>query len=263
MSRTVKVLQQLPQLNELTLFMYETLEKFSHLVKCVSKLHNLRRLKFKFYYPRPLVGDDYRSPHLNAIGKIIAANPNLTHLEVSQCQAADNLNFGRMLRYIPTDRPLKLEHISVSHSCWNLGALIPHIRSLTSVYLPDSRVLKKLLPESIFPPTMTLRLIDEGAIEYLDRHPQIISLTFYHCLEQHGVTILGILSRHSETLTHFGSTVWYFIDFINRTEGELALLQCTNLKQLVIYCRNDSRLTEVTPEMVSLARKVNRCHVLV
>ncbi|KAF8344983.1 hypothetical protein F5887DRAFT_1074901 [Amanita rubescens] len=259
MSRTVKVLQQLPQLNELTLDMYETLDKFSHLVKCVSKLHHLHKLKFKFYYPRPLCGDDYRSPHVNAIGKIIAANPNLTHLEVAQCTGANNLDFGRMLRYIPADRPLKLEHISISHSCWHLAGLIPHIRSLTSVYLPDSRLLKKLLPESIFPPTMTLRFMDEPAIEYLDRHPQIVSLTFYHCSEeQHGETILKILSRHSETLTHLGSTVWYFIDFISRIECELALLQCTNLKQLVIYCRKNSNLTNVTPEMEAALSVISR-----
>lgn len=254
------MLRQLPQLEDLTLAMYETLEAFGHLVKCVSKLHNLRKLRFSFYYSRPGVGADYRSSRVNAIGKIIAANPNLKHLEVDQNWEASNLDFERMLKYVPADRPLKLEHIDLSHSCWNLAALIPHSRSLTSICIRDYRFLKYLLRNSIFPPTMEIKGIDHRAIEYLDRHPQIVSLTFFQYDDERGA-IMEILSRHSTTLTHFGTTFWYFSHCINHTaEGELALLKCTNLQQLVIYF---PKVTDITPEMVSLAPKANRGHVFI
>jgi len=265
-SRIVKLLQQLPRLDGLSLIINESSKWFDHLVNCVSKLHNLRKLSFKFYHD-----DSFGSwsrischPRINAVGKIIAANPNLTHLEVVHCQIADDIeiDLAQMLRHIPADRPLKLEHLYLSHSFRNSTALAPHIHSLTSTDLPDSDILKELLEQRIFPPTMTLRIIGQYTIEYLDCHPQIISLTTFYASDEFS-TFMRILSRHSDTLTQLGFSHWVFYDCIDQTQNELALLQCRNLKQLDLYYRSiRDTVTALELEMVCLPPNVaHPCHV--
>ncbi|KAF8334571.1 ankyrin repeat-containing domain protein [Amanita rubescens] len=254
-SRTAKILRQLPRLSELFLGMDEALEEFNHLVKCFSKLHNLRKLGFRFRhdFPQPnwLYTPSDRNfglPRINEVGKIIAENSNLTHLEVTHSQAdlGKNIDLAQMLAYVPADYPLKLEHVCLSHSFRNLAALAPHIRSLTSIDLADPRVLNELLRQGVFPPTITLKEIDQHTIEYLDHHPEIISLTIFcprH--DPFGSTILRILSRHSKTLTHLGVSFHILCD---QTENELAFLQCTNLKQLAIHQSECSSIVKQAAE---------------
>ena len=268
-SRTIKLLRQLPRLSELFLVMDEALEEFDHLVNCVSKLHNLRKLGFRFYHDFPerhlyyLYSDrNFNLPRINATGKIIAANSSLTHLEMTHSQhMVKNIDLAQILAYVPVDYPLKLEHICLSHSFRNLATLAPHIRSLTSIGLGDSRVLNELLRHSIFPPTVTLQEIDRDAIEYLQHHPQLISLTTWHpCHESFCSTILRILSRHSKTLTNLGIFFHILYQCIDQTQNELALLQCTNLKQMVLYCYELEY--SIDKQMVGLARSLDSCHIL-
>ncbi|KAF8334551.1 hypothetical protein F5887DRAFT_990566, partial [Amanita rubescens] len=170
-------------------------KKFDHIVDCVAKLHNLRKLSFQFIYAQ-YIGTSYTRPKINSVAKIIAANPNITHLE----------------------------HLISS--------------SLTSVNLADSDILKELLKQNIFPPTMMLWMMDQYTIEYLDGHPGIVSLTSYGYSDvSYCSTLLRILSRHSETLTHLGFCHWILYKCIEQTQNELALLQCTNLKQLALNYR--------------------------
>ncbi|KAF8343395.1 hypothetical protein F5887DRAFT_973734 [Amanita rubescens] len=258
-SRTAKLLRRLPRLSELLLVMDEALEEFNYLVKCFSKLHNLRKLGFRFYheFPEGLLYRppdlDFNLPRINAAGKIIAANSNLTHLEVTHSWPdVENIDLTQMLAYVPADYPLKLEHISLSHSFRNLAALAPHIRSLTSIDIADSRILNELLRQGIFPPTITLKEIDQLAIEYLDHHPRIISLTIlcpYH--ESFCSTTVRILSRHSKSLTRLGIFYEVLCQCIHQTENELAFLKCTNLKQLVLYY-HDSELSSIDRRMGTL-----------
>ena len=107
-SRIVKLLQQLPRLDGLSLIINVSSKRFDHLVNCVFKLHNLRKLGFKFYH------DDCGSwshiscdPRIDAVTKIIAANPNLTHLEVVHSPIADDIeiDLAQILRHVPADRP--------------------------------------------------------------------------------------------------------------------------------------------------------------
>jgi len=247
-SREIKLLQQLPRLSELFLVMDLALEELNHLVDCVSKLHNLQKLGFRFYHNPPPKGwfyvpsnTNHNFSRLNAVGMIIAANPNLTHLEVTYSSTHfwifQHVDLARMLAYLPADFPLKLEHLCLSHCTFhNLTALAPYIHTLASVDLDDSDMLHQLLRQSIFPPTTTLTKIDQHAIEYLDRHPRIISLIIYSpCHESFCSAILRILCRHSKTLTHLGIFSLTLCQCIDQTENELAFLQLTNLKQLVLY----------------------------
>ncbi len=255
-SRIVKLLQRLPRLCELTLIMNKCSKTFDHIVDCVAKLHNLRKLTFRFIYAH-YVGTSFSRPKINSVGKIIAANPDLSHLEV----LCDNTrDLAQTLRHVPADRPLKLEHFRLSHPSRNPAAPAPHISSLTSVDLVDSGILQELLKQNIFPPTMTLWMMDQYTIKYLDRHPGIVSLTSYGGTNDSSCsTLLGILSRHSKTLTHLGFYHWTLYKGIRQTQNELALLQCKNLKQLALDYRHEAGgFGVVEPElrMMSLTRSV-------
>jgi hypothetical protein len=276
-SREIKLLQQLPRLSELFLVMDLALEELNHLVDCVSKLHNLQKLGFRFYHNPPPKGwfyvpsnTNHNFSRLNAVGMIIAANPNLTHLEVTYLHpnqrllVFENIDLAQMLAYVPADFPLKLEHICLSHSVRNLAALAPYIRTLASVDLGNSSMLNELLRQSIFPPTITLTKIDQDAIEYLNRHPRIISLTIVYspCHESFRSTVLRILYRHSKTLTHLGIFSLTLYQCIDQTENELAFLQCTNLKQLVLYHYiYSNRHIGIEKQTVGLS-PIDYCHTL-
>ncbi|KAF8326903.1 hypothetical protein F5887DRAFT_1013106 [Amanita rubescens] len=226
--------------------MNKSSKKFDHLVDCVAKLHNLRKLSFKFIYAH-YIGTIFSRPKIYSVAKIIAANPNLTHLEVL-CD--DIKDLAQTLRHIPANRPLKLKHLRLSHPCRNSAALAPHISSLTSVNLADSDILKELLKQNVFPPTMTFWMMDQYTIKYLDGHPGIVSLTSYGYSDvSYCSTLLRILSRHSETLTHLGFCHWILYKCIEQTQDELELLQCTNLKQLTLDYRPTVSGRVAAPEL--------------
>ena len=201
---------------------------YDHLVDCAAKLHNLRRLSIKL---NSLCNFEAH-PEINSVAKIIAANPKLTHLEVSY---GNNQDLAETLRHLPADPPLKLEHLGLSQCLHSPVALAPHISSLTSIDIVNSNILDELLKQNVFPPTMTFWTMDQYTINYLNRHPRIVSLTNYSCDDASACSALsGILSRHSETLTHLGFSHWVLYNCINQTQNELEILQCTNLKQLLV-----------------------------
>ena len=254
-SRMVKLLQRLPRLCELSLVMNKRSKLFDHLVDCFAKLHNLHKLSFRFVF----VGTNSK---INSIAKIIAANPNLTHLEVIYDDVQD---LAQTFKHVPADRPLKLEHLRLYRSFYNAAALAPHISCLTSIDIADSELLSEFLKQNIFPPTMTFWRMDQYTLKYLDRHPRIVSLTDYGCHDASTCsTLLGILSRHSETITHLGFCHWVLFMCINQMKNELALLQCTNLKQLLLDHRPPGawRIAIGQSQTVSLTRSDHPCHVL-
>ena len=254
-SRMVKLLQRLPRLCELSLIMNKWLKLFDHLVVCIAKLHNLRKLNFSFIY----ASIDSSRSKINSVAKIIAANPNLTHLEVLYDDVV------QMFEHVPADRPLKIEHLRLYRSFYNSVALAPHISSLTSIDIADSELLKGLLKQNIFPTTMTFWKMDPCTIKFLDRHPRIVSLTDYGCHDASTCsTLLGILSRHSETITHLGFCHYALFMCIKHTQNESALLQCTNLKQLLLDYRSPWVRCMVIGDSrtVSLTRSAHPYHVL-
>jgi hypothetical protein len=256
-SRIAKLLRRLPRLCEFSLIMYKSSKEFHHLVGCVVKFHNLRKLSFNSI--RPDTGTSF------SVAKIIAANPNLTHLEVFYDAALfDEILYddpseylAHTLRHLPADPPLKLEHLRLSRCFHNLAALAPHISSLTSIDIANSEILNEFLKQNIFPPTMTFRMMDQYTINYLNRHPRIVSLTNHGCNDASTCSaLLGILSRHSETLTHLGFCHSVLYNCIDQTQNELAILQCTNLKQLLLdyQCNPYRRMAVSELQRVSLTR---------
>ena len=97
---------------------------------------------------------------------------------------------------------------------------------------------------------MTIWRMDQYTLKYLDRLPRIVSPTDYGCHDASTCsTLLGILSRHSR---------------INQMKNELALLQCTDLKQLLLDHRPPGawRIAIGQSQTVSLTRSAHPCHVL-
>jgi len=232
MSNTVKLLLEFHQLSELVLLIDHD-QDLSYIFKCLSKLHNLRRLRVKVFY-----GYWYhnRPNPLNDLGKVIGANLNLTHLELF-LNKFTHVSCSAIFGHVPADSPLKLEHLSISDSFTDIEAIVPHIRFLTSInfYASYDQILPVLHSERIFPPFIQISVIRDHLVDYLRDHPRIVSL-FIHSFygEVTGATILGIMARHSESLKYFSITSLGFFSCLRSAQNELLLQQCTKLNQLML-----------------------------
>ena len=243
----------MPQLDELTLVIDERSHNLDYLTKSLSELHHLRKLELDFRFREDKVTSP-RNYEIDKFGKVLAANPDLTHLKLKNSGTGDNANLARMFSYIPADRPLRLEHISLSGLFFGEEAIAPHIRSLASFHLSHGVYLQVLLAEGIFPPIMSMDYIGPDSIEYFDRHPRITSLSLTRGCQ--GVPIFDIIARHSATLTSLSIFAWNFYSLLDRPQSEAVLPQCTNLQELVFYYHPktsffDSIINDgLTPEMV-------------
>ena len=230
-------------------------QDLSYAFECLSKLHNLRKLRVEIlhwcgYWYR------HRPNPLNDLGKVIGANLNLTHLELFLHQYA-RVSCSALFGHVPAGSPLKLEHLSVSDSFSDVQAIVPHIRFLTSInlYAHYKEILPVLDSERIFPPFIQASAIRANLFDYLKGHPHIVSLTIHDLYgDTHGTTMLGIMARHSESLKYFNTTAFGFYCSVRSVENGLLLQQCTKLDQLVLVPSQEPRFlseTVVPPEIVS------------
>ncbi len=234
-------------------------QDLSYIFKCLSKLHNLRKLRIEifnrcgYWYPN-------RPNPLNDLGKVIGANLNLTHFELflnGRIRVSCSAIFG----HVPASSPLKLEHLSISDSFSDVQAIIPHIRFLTSIsfYAYYDQILAVLRSERIFPPTIQVSIIRNNLLDYLRDHPRIVGLFVNNPYEEvAGTMILGIMAQHSESLKYFGTTSSGFSCSLRPVQNELLLQQCTKLNHLILvpwpyqeYCRLLSDTDAMPPEIVS------------
>ncbi|KAF8338389.1 hypothetical protein F5887DRAFT_517606 [Amanita rubescens] len=237
----VKLLLELHQLSELVLLI-DSQQNLRHIFKCFSKLRNLRKLEIwlglgdlKRYNP------DWPSP-INDLGKVIGSNPNLTHLDLHWAPGvAGSGSFSTIFSHVPAGGPLKLEHFAISNSPSDVTAIVPHLRSLTSIgilsaFVPCTLLVQVLHSERIFPPTIQMSHIDDHLVTYLSHHPRIVSLSIRAAFnEVFGRKILQIMALHSESLTYFATYSSSFISCLEHVENELSLLQCTKLEQLLLW----------------------------
>lgn len=250
LSRSVKLLLRIPQLEELSLVIDERSNNLDSLAQSLSHLHALRKLELDFRFRNDKLGSP-RNYEIHKFGKVIAANPSLTHLKLKNSGTGDNADLSRMFGHVPADRPLKLEHITLSGLFFGEEAIVPHIRSLTSFHLSNGVYLRLLLAEGIFPPVIGMDYAGPDSREYFDQHPRITSLSFVGGCQ--GVPVFETIARHSASLISLTIYAWRFYDLLERIANETVLLRCTNLQELVFYYhRNtDSTYPQVTPEMVS------------
>jgi len=256
----VKLFLEFQKLSELVILIDHEGD-LSHVSKCFSQLHNLRKLKIdvrgwhdKLYRKRP-------NP-INDLGMIIGANPSLTHLELFQNDGAGG-NLSKIFDCIPSKSPLKLEHLSISDSFSDIRAIVPHARSLTSItFCPNySQILPVLHSNCIFPPIIQTPYVEDCMINYLRDNPRIVGLSVHNTYDE-GATIFEIMARHSASLTYFSTSAASFVNCLQYVRNELLLMQCTKLEQLIIwydfYLGTD---LDVSRELVS--RQFARCALLV
>ena len=248
-SGTVKLLLRFHQLSELVLVM-DYKQDLKHIFECFSKLHNLRKLRIE---ARPLTYPNLPNPDvINDLGKILGANLNLTHFELVHPGVRSGMSFPAIFGHIPASSPLKLEHLDIHNTGFpesntDIRAIIPHIRSLTSIHLAyplHVGLIRLLHSERIFPPIIRTTLFYNQPIteliHYLNDHPGIISFSVPRaCFAdplRSWTSLLEIMARHSKSLTHFSTEIMTFS--LSRrlwnVQNELLFLQCTKLERLVL-----------------------------
>jgi len=235
-SGSVKLLLKFHKLSELVLLIdYE--QDLSHIFECFSKLHNLRKLRVEVSKWRWRLLQNRPNP-INDVGKVLGANLNLTHFELFQ-HAFSGVSFSTIFGHVPASSPLKLEHLGICDirsSDGDLRAIIPHIRSLTSIDLGASRgsgLITLLHSERIFPPMIQTANITQDVIDYLSDHPGLVGLSIRASTLFYKEKILEIMPRHSGSLTYFGIGILDIYQCWD-IKHELSLLQCTKLEQLVL-----------------------------
>ena len=222
----MKLFLELRHLSELVLLV-ETYD-MSRIFECFSQLHNLRKLKIDvrcFNVPNAI--DD--------LGKVIGANLYLTHLELVNSLGHEG-NLSTIFSYVPTNSPLKLEHLGISYGFSNAAAIVPHIRSLTSIHLSfrSDSILTVLHSERIFPPIIRTANVNSLLIDYLSQHPRIVRLSVHtKYKEPVGRTIFEIMTRHAERLRYFSTTPSAFFSCLEHVEYNF--LQFEKLEQLVLW----------------------------
>jgi len=235
-SGSVKLLLNFHQLSKLVLLIdYE--QDLSHIFECFSELHNLRKLRVEVPKWRWRLFRNRPNP-INDVGKVLGANLNLTHLELFQ-HAFSGVSFSTIFGHVPASSPLKLEHLGIcdiGSSDSDIRAIIPHIRSLTSIdlgALRRSRLITLLHSECIFPPMIQIAGITQDAIDYLSDHPGLVGLSIRTNSLFYKEKILEIMARHSGSLTYFSTDILNIYRSRN-VKDELLLLQFTKLEQLVL-----------------------------
>ncbi|KAF8346544.1 hypothetical protein F5887DRAFT_959632 [Amanita rubescens] len=249
LSHTVKLFLQFAELEELSLDIDQEHYEYNYLIGCVCKLHKLRKLKITLRYTLTRF-EMPRENQIDKLGKIIAANPDLTHLDLAYFSSAESYSLTDLFRHVPSDRPLKLEHLGISDVFEPSFAFMPHIRSLTSCKFSNSQLLEPLLAQEVFPPIMDLGSFDDLTVAYLTRHPGLTSLTLRNIDSGDTGNMLRILIRHSKTLTclkMFGSVL---VRALQDEQNAALLHQYYNLRRLVLFYHLSSNISYFFPPLL-------------
>lgn len=230
---TTRFLTMVPNLTELVLRL-STDADMAYISRHLKNLHTLRKFTLQTYHPIPIMPRG-PSSRLSFFSAVIARNPNLTHLALmlSPC------DFSEMLRDIPDNKPLRLEHITINCYCRKTDALLPHIQSLSSIetrlkHVEYDTIYNMLGRTLVFPTTILADSLGEELCMYLLRHPGVINLSIGHkswpgsFREDYGLS--KVVMRHSGTLQKLSARSYLLLTL----DAEVALLKCVHLRELVL-----------------------------
>ncbi|KIL65360.1 hypothetical protein M378DRAFT_162307 [Amanita muscaria Koide BX008] len=232
--RSTRILLSLPHFTELELGLADTTD-VEYLVRCLEPLKGLHKLTV---LPKRI--SQWPPSLLRCIAALISSNENLTHFDWRPLIAPD---FSALFCDVPTHKPLKLHHLSSSRGCANFDALIPHIRSLTSVefgFKESNQWCISFSRAKIFPPIIKVELLDQELVTFISGHPGLVSLTIgsdsiMQGTGQRDSSLCKALTHHSETLKYlfFKSKTLAFI--LQNVENEANFqLSTGNLRELVL-----------------------------
>ncbi|KAM6499012.1 hypothetical protein JOM56_006960 [Amanita muscaria] len=235
--RTARFFLMLPDLTELELRLWWDAD-MPYISRCLKPLRNLQKFTLQI---RSRYNPSNRLPSkLGCFGLVIARNPNITHLSFRSTLGFP-CDLSQIMRNVPTEKPLKLEHVTIDGYCTNIDALLPHIQSLSSleVYLmhtSENMIYTVLERAGVFPPMIITDSFELELCLYLEHHPGVVSLLIGHngrpgALHDYGLA--KVLTRHSGTLQRLSvrSHMLYTAD------DEVALSGCAHLRELVLTQR--------------------------
>lgn len=236
--RRARVLAMLPALTELELCLPRDAD-MAKISKCLNPLRNLRKFTLRILFTVTYIAVNRVLSNIGNFSTIIARNPNLTHLVLRSTTNNAPCDLSSLLRGVPADKPLMLEHVTIDGYCRNLDALLPHIQSLSSIdiqfmHFAMDPFYTTLERAGVFPSTITADALELDLFMYLNRHPGIVRLSIGHygnyatlyrdnCLPK-------ILERHSGTLQYLTVRT----HMLRTSEGERALSACKQLRELVL-----------------------------
>ena len=213
-----------------------------YISKCLSDIRALRKLVLYLgteYPDRPRRCSQPES----YFSQLIARNPDLTHLAV--LIYASPIDLSKLLCDIPSDRPLKLEHVSIDDRSSNLESIVPHIPPLRSLEIRSRMGVytrcswySVLSRENMFPPTLTFKALplNPQLVAYLNSHPGIVSLSVDHekYIAKWNSAISQVISQHAEKLEYLAVHGYALSVLLRNVQNELHLLRCSALREITL-----------------------------
>jgi hypothetical protein len=201
-----------------------------YMARCLAPLHRLTNLQLRI---RDDEGKENSSTaKISGFSIVIAHNPDLTHFTFLP-DSGGSFDLAYLFCEVPSDKPLRLEHVSVNENCTNFESLLPHIQHLSSYQFQSKKSRKNdwcaaLSCANVFPPTIKVWTLDDEAFTYLKRHPRIISLSIRRSNDRSS-KFKEILTKHIGTIQHLT------VSNIDLTSAlTIFKLQCASLRELVL-----------------------------
>lgn len=256
-SHSTKILLSLKNLTELELCIHDDTD-VKHLFRCLEPLAGLQKLT--------LLPSKVTPSQARAVGNLIARNTTLTHFTCGW-QPAHALQRVDPFVEVPSKKPLKLEHLSLSSHCTNLQTLLPHVQTLTSVdfhSMERNTWCTAFTRAQIFPPTIKVDCLDSELVTYVGVHTKIVHLT----ITANAVSIdsytgtLQYPSLFKTLVKHCGILKYLYLNtrilpvMLQTAPERLSFLRCViDLEEIVIV--NDKTLAEY-PDPESIIRDEKR-----
>lgn len=261
-----RIISSLPQLAELEL--HCTSRHTPHIARCLLGIHDLRKLVL---WP-PNIRD---ISSVSCFSTLIAHNPNLSHITLfpSSGFLSSQFDMSVLMRDIPSDRPLKLEHLSIRSRFTNLEALVPHVQPLQSFeFRPVQSRGGGVKPNewcpifreaNIFPLTIKVDSLDSELVMYLKRHPGVVSLTICQSTNSEWYDALSrVLLRHSKKLRYLALESCVLSGLLASTGNRENVLKCTRIAEIVLIARNHPPPTPADPRPESIRYVSTQVHCI-
>ncbi|KAM6495329.1 hypothetical protein JOM56_009952 [Amanita muscaria] len=200
---------------------------------------------------------------------LIARNANSTHFNYDWRPTGVLRSLSDLFSNVPTDKPLKLHHVSLNDCCTNFEALVPHVLPLTSFTYHSSQGntwCAAFLRAKVFPPMIKVESLDLRLVLYLRRYSGIISLSIAAATVPQGSSLQGsslwrALMQHEGTLRQLCLNTKLLTFLLENVENEMNFLQCTsNLHELILM--NDEKLSQYQDPSDSIRNERQLFHII-
>lgn len=259
--RSARILWSLQQLTELELAISDNTD-MDYLAKRLTPLSGLNKLT--------LLRSTVTPSQNRCISILIARNANLTHFNYDWRPTGVLRSLSDLFSNVPTDKPLKLHHVSLNDRCTNFEALVPHVLPLTSFTYHSSQGntwCAAFLRAKVFPARIKVESLDLRLVLHLRRYSGIISLSIAAGTVPQGSSLQRsslwrALRQHEGTLWQLCFNTKLLTFLLENVEDEMNFLQCTsNLHELILV--NDEKLSQYQDPSDSIRNERQLFHIII